>query len=318
MGKYFLILFSLLLFGCDTKSSLEKDIQAIPIEVNILRFDREFAASEVSDLAALKLKFPVLFPKRYHDSIWVNKIRDTLQYELNEEVALKFPSEEKLTDELHSIFQHLKYYFPQFKVPTVLTTTSDVDYKNKVVLANDLLIIALDTYLGQDHHFYGGLKMYISQNLKESQLGPDIIAAYARQLIARPNQRTLLAQMIFYGKELYLKDILLPGTSDAEKIGYTEEHFQWAKENEEFIWRYFIEREILYSTNSKLAEQFISPAPFSKFYLEIDNESPGMIGRYLGWLIVRSYMQNNDASVQQLMIKNADDLFTESKYKPTK
>ena len=76
--------------------------------------------------------------------------------------------------------------------------------------------------------------------------------------------------------------------------------------------------EILFSTNAKLAAQFVNPAPFSKFYLEIDNESPGRVGRFLGWQIVRSYMKNNESTVEQLMIKNAHALFNESKYKPSK
>ena len=318
MQKYLLIVFSFLFFGCNSKSNLERDIEEISVDVNVIRFDREFASAKVEDLAGIKSKYPIFFPKQYHDSIWERKMRDTLQLELNVEVAKKFPSEEKIEDELLSIFQHLKYYFPEFDAPTVLTTTSDVDYKNKVVLSNDLLIISLDTYLGSDHRFYGGIKKYISQNLKRTQLGPDIVSVYARQLIAKPKQRSLLAQMVFFGKELYLKDVLLPGVSDYEKIGYSEEQWRWAQENEEFMWRYFVEREILYSTSAKLPAQFINPAPFSKFYLEIDNESPGMIGRYLGWKIVRSYMENNDVTVKQLMIKNTNDLFTESKYKPAK
>tara|TARA_R100001480_G_scaffold47510_2_gene60588 strand:- start:96 stop:677 length:582 start_codon:yes stop_codon:yes gene_type:complete len=193
-----------------------------------------------------------------------------------------------------------------------------VDYNNKVILSDSLLILSLDNYLGTEHEFYGGIKKYIAQNLKESQLAPDVAEAYARQLVSKPRQRSLLAQMIFFGKELYLKDLWLPNTSDAEKIGYTEEQLAWATENEAEMWRYFVENEILYSTDAKLPARFISPAPFSKFYLEIDNESPGMIGRYLGWQIVRAYMKNNEVTVEQLLVKNANDLFTESKYKPKK
>jgi gliding motility-associated lipoprotein GldB len=318
MKYYFLVFSCLLLANCNSKSGVEKEIEKIPVTVDIVRFDKEFAASKPSELPAIKAKFPILFPEQFHDSIWLQKMQDTLQRQLNEEVAKKFPSNEKIEDELHSLFQHMKYYFPEFKAPTVITTTSDVDYKNKVVLSGDLLVIALDTYLGSDHFFYGGIKKYIAQNLKESQLSPDIASAYARQLIAKPDQRSLLAQMVYFGKELYLKDILLPELSDAEKIGYNESQIQWARENETEIWRYFVEREILYSTDTKLTVQFINPAPFSKFYLEIDNDSPGMIGRYLGWQIVRSYMKNNDVSPRQLMIKNTDDLFNESKYKPSK
>jgi uncharacterized protein YjaZ len=84
------------------------------------------------------------------------------------------------------------------------------------------------------------------------------------------------------------------------------------------MWRYFIEKELLYSTDPKLGARFINPAPFSKFYLEIDNESPGMLGRYLGWKIVRAYMEKNDTDVQRLMITDAEEIFTNSKYKPKK
>lgn len=245
-------------------------------------------------------------------------MNDTLQQQLEKEIEVAFPSDDKIEAVLHPLFQHITYYFPTFKSPTVVTSTSDVDYNNKVLLADTLLVIALDTYLGSEHEFYGGIKKYISQNLKESQLGPDVATAYAQQLIMKPGQRSLLANMVFFGKELYLKDLWLPETSDADKIGYTEAQLEWAKANETDMWRYFVERELLYSTSAKLPIQFINPAPFSKFYLEIDNESPGMIGRYLGWQIVRSYMKNNDASLEQLLTMSAEELFEKSKYKPAK
>ena len=65
------------------------------------------------------------------------------------------------------------------------------------------------------------------------------------------------------------------------------------KENEIFIWKYFIENKLLYDTNRELVNRFINPAPFSKFYLELDRESPGKIGQWIGWNIVKSYVKNN-------------------------
>jgi hypothetical protein len=55
-----------------------------------------------------------------------------------------------------------------------------------------------------------------------------------------------------------------------------------------YIWRYFIDKQLLYSDDQKLIPRFINPAPFSKFYLEIDNESPGKV-ELIGWQIVNSY-----------------------------
>ena len=306
------------MLGCSNSGNTEKEIQNIPIDLEILRFDKVFANATVNDLPELKERYPSFFPNQYHDSIWINKMQDTLQRQLYIEVEKKFPSNEKLIDKLTPLFQHIEYYFPVFETPFIVTLTSDVDYKNKVILADSLLIISLDTYLGVEHHFYKGIPNYISQNMNESQMPQDIAELYSEQFISKPGYLTFLATMIYYGKQLYLKDVWLPTTTDDQKIGYTEVNYKWILENEKEIWRYFIENEILYSTDQKLLNRFIYPAPFSKFYLEIDNDSPGSIGKYIGWQIVRSFMDRNSISVQQLMIMDADELFKKSKYKPKK
>ena len=130
--------------------------------------------------------------------------------------------------------------------------------------------------------------------------------------------KDLLSQMIYRGKQLYLKDVLLPDYSDAEKMGCTPEQIKWCEENEEQLWKYFIENDLLYSTNPQLKSRFIDTAPFSKFYINIDKESPGRVGVWLGWQIVRSYMKNNNVTLSQLLETKEEEIFKKSKYKPKK
>ena len=317
--KYNLIMIILFLFvGCNESDSVQKRIENIPIDMEIIRFDSIFGQAEEKDLQELKKNYPSFFPKQYHDSIWLNKMKDTLQRQLNEEVIKVFPSNIELEDNLTPLFQHIEYYFPSFETPVVVTFTSYVDYRNKVLLADNMLMISLDNYLGTDHPFYIGIANYISQNMEKSQIEQDVASIFAEQFISKPLDRNFLSSMVYYGKQLYLKDLWLPGASESQKIGYTEDEFNWILDNETEIWRYFIENEVLYSTDPKLLSRFIYPAPFSKFYLEIDNESPGSIGKYIGWQIIRSFMERNTVSVQQLMITEADEIFKKSKYKPKK
>lgn len=147
---------------------------------------------------------------------------------------------------------------------------------------------------------------------------PDVVSSFAFRKIPSSPDRTLISQMIFEGKQLYAKDLLLPEFSDAEKIGYTPEQIKWCEENEAYMWRNFIENEILYSVDPKLTTRFIAPAPFSKFYLEIDNDSPGRVGAWLGWQIVRSYMKNNNVTLPELLKTDVKEIFEKSKYKPKK
>jgi len=172
-------------------------------------------------------------------------------------------------------------------------------------------------YLGKDHKFYE-FPEYIKQNFQENQMLPDIVSSFSKNKIVPPTDNTLLSQMIYAGKELYIKDLLLPEYSDADKMGYKPEQIKWCQENEGYMWRYFIEKKMLYDTDQKLIPRFINPAPFSKFYLEIDNESPGRVGSWIGWQIVRSFMENNEVSLQQLLLIDNKELFEKSKYKPKK
>jgi len=57
-------------------------------------------------------------------------------------------------------------------------------------------------------------------------------------------------------RKCILIDRYLPFISDPLKIGYSEKKLQWAIENEENIWMYFIERKLLFSTETKLPKDF--------------------------------------------------------------
>ncbi|MGY5848927.1 gliding motility lipoprotein GldB [Salegentibacter sp. F14] len=319
MIKRLLLFFSVVgFFSCENKSETEREIEKIKVEFETIRFDKEFAEAIPENLSELKAEYPYLFPKQFSDQVWREKMTDTIQLEINEEVAKTFPSFSQEEDELYRLFQHLKYYFPSFEAPDVITITSEVDYKNKVVISEDKLFIALDTYLGEDHHFYIGLQEYLKKNFRRSQILPDVAQAYAKRYVPRPQARTFLAHMIYYGKMLYLKDLLIPLRSDADKIGYTAEELKWAQNNEEQIWRYFVDKEMIFDTDSELSTRFLYPAPFSKFYLALDNESPDRLGQYIGWQIIRNYMKKNEVSVEEMLQTEAETIFNNANYKPRK
>lgn len=317
--KYYLLLFTLLVFflSCDKKSKIEKEVEEIPAAVKVERFDKIFFETAPEDLAKIKKEFPYFFPEGNDDSVWLEKMKHPLWRELYVEVQKKYANFNPIKSDVETLFKHIRYYFPKTKVPKVITVISEMDYNNKVIYADSLLIISLEMYLGKNHKFYQ-FPNYIKQNFEQKQIMPDIVSSFSKQKTRPDRDGNFLSAMIQSGKELYFKDMLLPEYSDEDKIGYTAEQLTWCAENEAYIWRYFIEKEMLYSDDQKLLPRFINPAPFSKFYLEIDNESPGQVGAWVGWQIVRSYMKNNEVSLQQLLDTNAKEIFEKSKYKPKK
>ena len=318
LKRFWFLLLIVCLFSCDKKSETEAEIEKIEVDFKLIRFDQEFAETTEEELSTLKSNYPFLFPEQYPDSIWVQKLNDSIQQEINTEVNKKFPEFSAENDDLYSLFQHVKYYFPDFQAPDVITVTSEVDYKNKVIYTGDYLFISLDTYLGEDHRFYLGMQEYFKKNFTKDQILPDAALEIAKEYVPKADSRTFLSHMLYYGKLLYLKDRFIPFKSDAEKIGYSEEELEWAQANEDQVWRYFIENELIFDTDSQLFTRFLYPGPFSKFYLQLDAESPARLGQFIGWNIIKSYMDKNDVSIQKMLNTPSEEIFNKAKYKPRK
>ncbi|MFP4846970.1 gliding motility lipoprotein GldB [Winogradskyella sp. PE311] len=315
---HILLVFGLFFVSCDNDSKIETEISKIDSNFIVERFDKAFLDAEPKDLPKLKAAFPFLFSKHVPDSIWVNRVKDSLQNELLNEVQKTFLDFSETKEGLRGLFKHLKYYDKTFSMPRVITLTNDVDYRNKNIVTDSLVLIALDNYLGSAHMFYQNIPKYLSANMRKSQIISDVAEGYAKKYVFQTERKRLIDEMIYFGKLLYFKDVMIPFESDSEKIGYTETQLKWAEANEVPIWSYFIEKEFLYSTDNKLPNRFIADAPFSKFYLEFDNESPGRLGQYIGWQIVKAYAKNTDEDVMTILHKEPQEIFKKSKFKPKK
>jgi gliding motility-associated lipoprotein GldB len=314
-----LLIFALVLLSCKNQSDTEQKIEEIPVTLELSRFDKTFFETKPEELGKMKLAYPEFFPQDVPDSVWINKMRNPMWKELYGEVQKKYGNLQSQKGEIETVFKHAKYYFPNTRLPEIVTVISEMDYNNKVIYTGNYLLIAMELYLGSDHEFYKSeFPAYIRQHFEASQIIPDVVTALSANQIPEDPNKTLLSQMIFAGKELYIKDLLIPNYTDADKMGYTLEQIKWCQENESYMWRYFIDENLLYDTDAKLANRFIHRAPFSKFYLEIDNESPGRVGAWLGWQIVRAYADNNKVDVKALLTTDAATIFNNSKYKPKK
>ena len=319
MRNYFLFFFLLLFFNScqkDVKNNI--DTSTIEVKFMINRFEQDFYSHKGENLEELKKKYPLLFPENTPDSIWMVKIKDKDEQELYTETQKLYSSFSDIETELRSLFKYITHYNPMFNTPNIITGLSNIDYNYRVIYNQRLVFISLDVYLGSKHPFYSDYPAYIKQNNIRERIVVDVANAIIDSQIKPLTNRSFLAKMIHEGKKLYLLDLYLPLKSDAVRIGYTKQKYNWAITNEEQVWKYFIENNLLYSTDTKLNKRFLEDAPFSKFYLSEDKNSPGRIWQRIGLQIVRSFMDNNDVSLSDLLIKDGEEIFKNSKYKPRK
>ena len=306
-----LLIISVLFWSCSNRKTHKDATQSY----ELIRFESIFYDAHPDSLVEVEKRFPYFFPKSYPFSVWVNRRTDSLQLALYEQT--KSISNSDIHDQLSPFMEGLPRVFENTGVPKkVITITSDVDYNNKVILNDSMALIAIDNFLGVNHHMYEGIAFYLRQGMELNQLSKELAESFANNRIALPKDRIFLAQLIYSGKIQFLKQSILSDYSEDKILGYTPDQLAWAMTNEKEIWNFFVSKELLYSTDSELIKRFISPAPFSKFYLNIDVDSPGQIGQWLGLQIVKAYQKKERKSITQLLNTPYRELFEKSKYKP--
>ena len=306
--KFIFPFFLLFFFGCENNS--------IKNNLIINRFENEFYNSSKDDLQLLIKKYPYLFPKQYPIETWESFLKDSIRLAIFDKSSLVFNDFVDEKKKLLTLFLNIEENIPTFSRPKVITLNSQSEYENRVIYSDSLLLISLDSFLGDT--FYPDLPKYISTNMTKQHLIIDVLTKILEKFVRKPIDRTLLSEMIYHGKIIYLNKFFNADEKDFIQFRSTKEKLVWANENERNIWSFFIENDFLFSTKNDLKSRFISFAPFSKFNLDIDKQSPGSIGKWLGYKIVNSYMKNNNLDVKSLLNEDYYEIFIKSKYKPKK
>ena len=134
----FLLISVFFLISCDKKEKNEAAIEEIPVELQVERFDKIFYESAPSELNSIKNRYPYFFPAGNEDTVWTNKMKNSLLKELHAEVQKQFGNFEPEKAALEELFRHIKFYFPETKLPKVITLISEVDTDSKVICRRPL------------------------------------------------------------------------------------------------------------------------------------------------------------------------------------
>lgn len=227
----------------------------------------------------------------------------------------------KLKADLEDLFSHIKYYFPNFQAPKVFLFSSVLQGVRQPLFHDkeeNLLFIDVTAFMGENNENYKGMPQYFQKSMNPSNIVSKVSALYAEEFVSPvlTNQK-FLDIIVYHGKLMTLQDAFIPKEPDFLKINYTADQYDWALANEVNIWDFFVEENILYSDDPRLVERFIIPAPFSKFYTAVDNESSPQVGIFAGWQICSKYIASHpDVKLQDFLKMDAQTLFTESQYKP--
>lgn len=336
---YVLVISFAIVSSCTNSSSYKTaDVSKINSDVQVLPFHKEFHQLSTTNFNDLNPKLKSKYGLFYFDFVYeimgfykgnkdtTDLITPVVSFTQNEAikglydtVEKYFPNLEFLKKDLDKVNKHLQFYFPNKKLTKAYTIIGEFSY-GAMTYDDSTLVIGLDMYLGPQYPFYKSFDIpdYLTRKLKQEYIVPNCVEViynlyFGSRLGA---DATLVESMVEEGKKLYFMECVMPQKPDTLLIGYTQSQLNWCKVSEKQIWKFMNEKDLLYTTNILEQKRYTSDGPTTN---GMPADSPGKIGAWVGWQIVRKYMKDNSGkiSMMDLLEKvDAKTIISKAKYKP--
>lgn len=320
---FFCLLIVGFMLGCESESNQSpftyRASDSAPIAV-VNDLSKDFYTNGLS-MAQYRQAYDWFLSSEVPDEVYQTKRNNPIEIQVYQRVQRLFPKA-KIEKDLGRLFDQIHYYFPDFKNPKVFTFSSNAENALDPILyspGDNLLVIDLSAFLGEKDPVLQPLEEYQRRTMSPEYLLSRVAEAIAREQLVPKSIRYshFLDRMIYEGKIMTCIEAFLPDAQDWARMNYTPEQFAWASTNEENIWNFFVEKDILFSEDERMSQRFIEPGPFSKFYTEVDRRSSPRVGVFVGWKIINAWMaKTGNADLKTLLALPAEELFKQSEYQP--
>lgn len=330
--RFHLLILLTFFIGSCSSDPLDVDVSDVDLDIEYHRFEEEmFTVGSESEMAELNAELIEKGGELYEfyvyemlrsGSVFDDSIGTYLYYFVSDstmkmaydDIHAAFGDFSSEQEQITDMFKHLKYHLPNAPMPSqIITYNSAFNYG--VISTNDRIGIGLDMYLGQFNRIIKeiGFPIYMKEKMEEEYLPIDVAHSWLVTNVMQENEgETFLSKMIYYGKLRYLIDAMCPELPDHLKIRYSEEEYDWSLASEDDVWLYIMDMNWVYSTDMKLQLRFFEEAPTT---VGIEG-SPGRLGQFMGWQMVRQYMEKNEeVTVEQMLNETNESKFLKT-YKP--
>ncbi|OJY81485.1 MAG: hypothetical protein BGP13_03500 [Sphingobacteriales bacterium 40-81] len=346
MRKATIIFLTLLLFFVSCKDGKQTpDVSGIKVNLQAQRFEKDFFSIDTNNVPAsfplLQQKYPVFFADFIQNILGLSVAEDGSKaqaaiklflrdYHIVKDTADKvFADFSKIENEVKQGIRFAKHYFPAYHAPEkIITFIGPLDAifqtptgKTGDVITQDALAVGLQLHLGSEASLYQSqaaqslFPKYVSAKFSPQYIPVNCLKNIVDDIYPpNPNDKTLLDFCIDKGKRLYLLDKFMPETPDTLKIGYTANQLTGCYKNEGLIWSFLIQNNLLYNSDFLRIQSYVEEGPQTQ---ELGEGSPGQISLFVGWQIVKKYMEKHpDTTLDALLKLDAKQILAESKYKP--
>ena len=320
---------SLFLMASCVTNSLDVAVDDQSVSIDFIQLDSLMFHANSEDRLALHQSMQTQIPHLYEynlayclkfkgmqDSVFTTSIQqfysDPYINKLEQRLSKQFGNTQDFKEEIIDGFKHLKYHFPNGKIPSAVVFMNSLFTANAFCTETEIGI-GLERYLPMKtdviqqlppDQFYN----WIKEGFDERYIVRDALCSWVMTHCVDEEKGNLIENCIYWGKILYLTKAALPEVTDATILRYSEKDFNWALENESQLWNYLVKDKVLFKIDERMIRNLIAEGPFSVGFPE---EGPDRLGQFLGYRIVQKYMEIEQITVKELLDKSYTDILVE-------
>lgn len=307
-----------LVFACQ-QDPYEVDIEQLPNELTALNLDSILRVQpqqklsqyvgklfkQDSEAIEFCLPYALQIPLK-PDSSLKNAFKQSVDNPFNAQVFTALDTMNRWRQQVHrevgNAFKRLQVLAPGLARPKQLYFAY-TQFAASAYCSKQTIVIGQERYLGPQHpviqmlpeqQFY----RWIKNGLAPKYASTDAVLVWLSTQLIKETDDNFASEMIRWGKLLVILDLLLPEQSLATKLRYEQKAYEWAVASETKFWEYLVEQQLLFKTDQELNMNLLNEGPYS---IGLPQESPDRMGRFLGYQIVKQYLDAQQPSIQELI-----------------
>lgn len=319
LKKILLLLIVGFMLNACSENKLDIDVSSIDLDTKFTNLDSTFVHSKSNELIRLHHQFEKEITDIYDYQLGyclnIGKISDTAFLRsihdftndkfikrVEKRIEEKFSNLESKKINIIEALKHLKFHFPQGKIPKNVVFLNSLFQSNAACTENEIGI-GLERYLGANADVIKELPeqsffTWIKEGMDEQFLERDAVCSWIMTHYVPEKSKDLADGIIQWGKIIYLTEACFPNEPKNKIIRYSIQDYKWAEENELSYWKYLVNEKLLFKNDERDKANMLKEGPFT---IGLPEKGPDRLGQYLGWRIVQKFMDKNDISLEQLI-----------------
>ena len=309
---------ALLISSC-ANDPLDVDASDVKVNIGFVNMDSIWSKSDGRDFLKADADFRERIPEMYEyelgyclrvgrisDTALINSLtqfkNDPFMSRVGKAIKREFKDLTSVKSELLDGFRHIKYHLPSAKLPANIVFMNSV-FTSSAFSSQKEIGIGLERYLGEKSAVIEDLPndmffTWIKEGMDRRYLVRDAFSSWIMTHYIPETDGNLAEQIIRWGKILYLTEAAIPDAPESIIPRYSEEDYKWALENEYSLWKYLVDQKMLFKIDELNKTNLLNEGPFTP---GLPEKGPDRLGQFLGWRMVRKYMEVKDITVEELM-----------------